>query len=82
MYPRLMVRAVSTLAAEVLTFSIHYFSLTYFLLLSRTDGRVQRRLTFASDYQVGTYEYREKLKSRRTFATGFPIIYVSSFAGE
>jgi hypothetical protein len=54
MYPGLMVRAVSTQAAEVSTSSIQYFFSTYLILLSRTYGRVQRQLTSAYDFQVET----------------------------
>jgi hypothetical protein len=61
MYPGLMVRAVSTQAAEVSTSSIQYFFSTYLILLSSTYGRVQRCLTSAYDFQVETYGYRVKI---------------------
>jgi hypothetical protein len=58
MYPGLMVCAVSVQAVEVSPSSTHYRLSTYPILLSRTDRRVQRRLTSASGSQVGVYGYR------------------------
>jgi hypothetical protein len=60
MYSGLMVCAVSIQAAEVSNFPMHYRISTHPILLSRTDRRVQRRLTSASDSQVEVYEYRVK----------------------